>query len=126
MVIEFSPSVQWGRSYFKLNKSLFEDEEYERIVDEAVEEAECDVAFFSKLEDRKKASDGINQLAEKQDGDIYTDKENIFRIAIKFYKNLYTSYRVNKKMQEKLLWNIKPTLSKEARVDDLDAPITAE
>ena len=31
-------NIEWGRSYFKLNISLFEDEEFEVIVDEAIEE----------------------------------------------------------------------------------------
>jgi len=210
-------NCEWGRSYFKLNTSLFEDEEYEKIVDEAIDEvgklsnrtsrekwevfmmsmktksirystrrnwtkrrikidlirqieeieekenqpsntphydylkgrlkeiqdkeidgyitrvrflapyekSECDIAFYSKLENRKKASDGMNQLAEKQDGEIFTDKENILRIATNFYRNLYTSDKVNQKMQAKLLGNVKTKLSKEVR-DDLDAPITAE
>ena len=30
--------VEWGKSYFKLNTSLFEDEEYEAIVEEAIDE----------------------------------------------------------------------------------------
>ena len=210
-------NIEWGRSYFKLNISLFEDEEFEVIVDEAIEEvgklsnrtsrekweifmmtmktksirystrrnwtkrrlkldlirqiekieervdqpintphyeylkgrlkeiqdkeidgyiarvrflapyekSECDIAFYSKLQDRKKASDGINQLAEKQGGEIFTDRGNILRIATNFYKNLYTSEKVNKNMQNKLLGNVKTKLSKELR-DELDAPITAE
>ena len=210
-------TVEWGKSYFKLNTSLFEDEQYATIVDEAIDEvgrltnrnikekweifmmsmktksiryssrrnwtkkrlkialirqieaieennlqhsctphyehlkgrlkeiqdkeidgyitrvrflapyekSECDVAFFSKLEDRKKASDGINQLAEKQDGEIFTDRENILRIATNFYKNRYTSEKVNEKIQDKLLGKIKTKLSKEVK-DELDAPITVE
>ena len=89
------------------------------------EKSECDIAFYSKLQDRKKASDGINQLAEKQGGEIFTDRGNILRIATNFYKNLYTSEKVKKNMQDKLLGNVKTKLSKELR-DDLDAPITAE
>ena len=89
------------------------------------EKSECDIAFFSKLEERKKASDGINQLAEKQDGEIFTDRENIFRIATNFYKNLYTSEKVNEKKQDKLLGKVKSKLSKEVS-DQLDAPITEE
>ena len=210
-------NVEWGRSYFKLNTSLFEDDEYEKIVDEAIheleklsnrtsrekwevfmmsmktksirystrrnwtkkrikidlirqieeieekqdqltdtrhyeylkgrlkeiqdkeidgyitrvrflapyEKSECDIAFYSKLENRKKASDGINQVAEKQGGEIFTDKDNILRIATGFYRNLYTSEKVNEDTQAKLLQNIKTKLSKEAK-DKLDAPITEE
>ena len=89
------------------------------------EKSECDIAFYSKLENRKKASDGINQVAEKQGGEIFTDKDNILRIATGFYRNLYTSEKVNENTQAKLLQNIKTKLSKEAK-DKLDVPITEE
>ena len=208
---------EWGKSYYKLNTSLFEDEEYHKIVDETIaeidtlnsrtqrekweiflmtmqtksiqystkrnfakkklkneilrqilkieeenneeilvdhyeylkgrlkeiedkeiegyirrikfiapyEKSETDIAFYSKLENQKKASARINQLGEKKDGEIYTDKENILRIATKYYKDLYTSEKVNEKIQSKLLGNVKTKLSKEAKTN-LDKPITEE
>ena len=47
------------------------------------------------------------------------------RISTKFYKDLYSTDKVNEKVQDKLLRNVKTKLSKEARTD-LDKPITAE
>ena len=32
--------TEWGKGYYKLNTSLFEDEEYDRIVDETIAEIE--------------------------------------------------------------------------------------
>ena len=89
------------------------------------EKSEPDIAFFSKLEGQKRANDRINQLAETKDGEIFTDTENIMRISTKFYKDLYSTDKVNEKVQDKLLRNVKTKLSKEARTD-LDKPITAE
>ena len=70
------------------------------------EKSENDIAFYSKLENQKRANDRINQLAETTGGEIYTDNENIMRIATKFYRDLYTPDRVNEKIQEKLLRNV--------------------
>ena len=89
------------------------------------EKSETDISFYSKLEEQKRAKDGITQLAEKKDGEIYTDNKNILEIATKFYKDLYTSEKVNEKVQEKLLKNVKTKLSKEAKMD-LDKPLTEE
>ena len=89
------------------------------------EKSEPDIAFFSKLEGQKRANDRINQLAETKDGEIFTDTENIMRISTNFYKDLYSTDKVNAKVQDKLLRNIKTKLSKEARTN-LDEPITAE
>ena len=89
------------------------------------EKCENDVAFYSKVENQKRANDRINQLAEKKEGEIYTDNENIMRIATNFYKDLYTPNRVNEKIQEKLLRNVKSKLSKEAKID-LDKEMTEE
>ena len=208
---------EWGKSYYKLNTSLFEDEEYDKIVDETISEIETltnrtptekwevflmtmktksirystvrnlakrklknelirqiskieekenhetfaehyaylkgrlkdienkeiegyirrvkffapyektepDIAFFSKLEGQKRTNDRINQLAEKKEGEIFTDNENIMRISTKFYKDLYTSEKVHEKIQNRLLSNIKTKLSKEAKTN-LDKPITEE
>ena len=81
--------------------------------------------FYSKVEARKRANDCIYQLAESKDRPIYTDNENIIRIATNFYKNLYTSDKVNEKVQHNLLRNIKTKLSKEQK-SNLDKPITGE
>ena len=89
------------------------------------ERAECDTAFYSKLEGQKRANDRINQLAEKKEGKIYTDKENLMRITTDFYKNLYTSEKVQKESQEKLLKNVKNKLSKEDKTT-LDKAFTEE
>ena len=207
--------IEWGRGYYKLNTSIFEDEEYEKLVDETVSEVqilnnrspsekweafllsmksksikystkrnavkrklknelirqitrieesqetesmeehyaylkgrlkevedkeiegyirrtkflapyeknEYDIAFYSKLEGQKRANDRISQIAEKKDGDIYTDQQNIIRISTDFYRKLYQSERVNEKIQDKLLRNVKTKLSKEKQTD-LDKPIT--
>ena len=89
------------------------------------EKTEPDIAFFAKLEGVKRANDRINQLAETKDGEIFTDNANIIRISTKFYNNLYSTDKVNEKVQEKLLRNVKTKLSKEAK-DKLDAPFTPE
>ena len=70
-------------------------------------------------------NDCIYQLAIDKHGYIYTDNENIIRIATNFYKNLYTSEKVNEKVQRNLLRNIKTKLSKEQK-SNLDKPITRE
>ena len=87
------------------------------------EKTECDISFYSKLEGQKRASDRINQLAEKKGGNIFTDQKNIMRISTDFYKKLYTSEKVNNRIQEKLLSNIKTKISKEKQTN-LDKPIT--
>ena len=87
------------------------------------EKSEPDISFYSKLESQKKAKARISQLAETKDGEIYTDNNNMVRIAGNFYKNLFTPDRVNEKIQQKLLGNVKTKLSKEARAD-LDKPIS--
>ena len=89
------------------------------------EKSECDIAFYSKLEGQKRANDRINQLAEKKEGRIHTDQENIMRISTDFYKNLYTSGKVKKDIQDKLLRNVKTKLSKEDKTT-LDKAITEE
>ena len=75
------------------------------------EKDEPDIAFFSKIEDKKKAKDMITQLAEERNTSIYTDNENIMRISTKFYKQLYTSDKVNEEKQDKLLSNIKTKIN---------------
>ena len=172
LAFEMKQDIEWGKGYFKLNTSLFEDDECERIVDETItevntlssrnpsekweiflitmktksisystirnkakrkiknelirqmtkieenqdtedmqehyaylkgrlkeieqkeiegyirrtkfmapyEKTECDISFYSKLENQKRASDRMNQLAEKKDGKIFTDQENIMRV----------------------------------------------
>ena len=52
--------------------------------------------FYTKLEEKKIAKDIIGQLAESKDSKIYTDNENIKRIATNFYSELYTPSNVNK------------------------------
>ena len=59
------------------------------------------------------------------DREIFTDGGNILQISTSFYKDLYTSEKVNKNMQDKILGNLKTKLSKEVR-DNLDAQITGE
>ena len=207
--------IEWGRGYFKINTSIFEDEEYAKLVDETItevstlinrspsekwevflltmktksihystvrnrakrrvknelirqitkieedqqiermeehyaylkgrlkeieqkeiegyirrvkflapyEKTECDISFYSKLEGQKRANDRINQIAEKKDGEIFTDQSNIMRVSTEFYKNLYTTEKVNYKVQEKLLRNVKTKLSKEKQTE-LDKPFT--
>ena len=217
LAFEIKNDIEWGKGYFKLNTSIFEDEEYDKIVEDTINEVkrlnhrnpsekwetfllslktksirystkrnqvkrkvknelikqitkieeqeepdqleehyaylkgrlkeiedkeiegyirrikylapyeknEYDIAFYSKLEGQKRANDRINQLAEKKEGDIYTDQQNIMRISTEFYKNLYTTEKVNTSTQEKLLRNVKTKLSKEKQTE-LDKPITAK
>ena len=87
------------------------------------EKDEPDIAFYSKLEQKKVAKDTITQIAETKNGEIYTDNENIMRISTQFYTSLYTPNKVKIKTQEKLLGNIKKKISQEQR-QKLDAPIT--
>jgi len=61
------------------------------------EKAEPDIAFYSKLEGKKGANDTLGQLAEKKDGQIYTDNKNIVKIATNFYKELYTPNKTDGK-----------------------------
>ena len=61
------------------------------------EKTECDISFYSKLEGQKKANDRLNQLAEKKDGDVYTDQNNIMRISTDFYMKLYSTEGENEK-----------------------------
>ena len=89
------------------------------------EKSEPDIAFFSKLEGMKRTKDGINQLAETKDGEIFTDNENIMRISTQFYKDLYTTDKVNEKAQNQLLKNVTTKLSKEAKTT-LDKPFSEE
>ena len=217
LAFEIKQDIEWGKGYFKLNTSLFEDDEYERIVDETItevntlsnrnpsekweiflltmktksihystiknkakrktknelirqmtkieekqetedmqehyaylkgrlkeiedkeiegyirrtkflapyEKTECDISFYSKLENQKRASDRMSQLAEKKDGKIFSDQQNIMRISTEFYKKLYQTEKVSEKIQEKLLKNVKTKLSKEKRTE-LDKPLTAK
>ena len=89
------------------------------------EKTECDISFYSKLENQKRASDRMSQLAEKKDGKIFSDQQNIMRISTEFYKKLYQTEKVSEKIQEKLLKNVKTKLSKEKRTE-LDKPLTAK
>ena len=59
------------------------------------------------------------------DREIFTDGGNILQISTSFYKDLYTSEKVNKNMQDKILGNLKTKLSKEV-MDNLNAQITGE
>ena len=95
-------------NYLKQKLKEIEEKEIEGYIQRVkynppYEKCEPDIAFFSKLEGRKIASDRIEQLAENQNGKIYTDKENMLRIATMFYKDLYTPKKLSIKKQEKLL-----------------------
>ena len=59
------------------------------------EKSEPDIAFYSKLEQKKIANDTIGQLAENEHSEVYTDNENIIKIASKFYTDLYSPSKVN-------------------------------
>ena len=65
----------------------------------------------------------MNQLAEKKEGEIFTDQKNIMRISTEFYRKLYSTEKVNNRIQERLLSNIKTKLSEEKRTN-LDKPFT--
>ena len=86
---------------------------------------EPDIAFYSKIEERKISESIIGQLAERQDEKIYTDTKNMMNIASEFYTDLYTPDKVDSKMQDKLLGNIKNRISQEQK-EKLDSPITIE
>ena len=87
------------------------------------EKNEYDIAFYSKLEGHKKANDRMNQIAETKDGKIYTDQTNIMRTSTEFFRKLYSEEKVNEKIQDNLLRNIKTKISKEKQTE-LDKPIT--
>ena len=115
-------------AYLKGRLKEIEDKEIEGYIRRVkylapYEKTECDISFYSKLEGQKQANDRINQLAEKKDGEIYTDQGNIMRVATDFYKKLYRTENVNEKTQEKLLKNVKTKLSKEKQTE-LDKPFT--
>ena len=118
--------------YDYLNKKLREIEENEvegyirrtRYFPD-YEKNEPDIAFYAKLEEKHIATNTIGQLAESKDDKIYTDNENMMKIASKFYTNLYTPNKVNTKIQDKLLKNINQTITQEQK-DKLDALILEE
>ena len=89
------------------------------------EKNEPDIAFYAKLEDKKIAKDIIGQLAENEKSKIYTDNENMTKIATHFYTNLFTPNKVNTKTQDKLIKNVKTKLTEDQK-DQLDALITEE
>ena len=89
------------------------------------EKNEPDIAFYAKVEKKKIADGQIGQLAESEEGPTFTDKENMLRIATKFYTDLYTPKKVNPICQERLLKNVKTKLTASER-DKLDAPVTEE
>ena len=89
------------------------------------ERGEPGIQNCAKLEKKKIAEDTIGQLAETKDSTIYTDKQNIMRIATKFYQDLYTPCKVNTEKQNKLLRNIKTQITREQK-HILDAPITLD
>ena len=127
------------------NSELYDDEQYiylkERLreienkeiegyirrvkYDVQYEKGEPDIAFFSKVEKKKITSNRINQLAEEENGEIYTNKGDILRIATKFYRELYTPKKLNLRKQNILLGNITKQLGLEDR-EKLNAPITEE
>ena len=49
------------------------------------EKSEPNIAFYSKVEMRKKTNGRITQMAEEKDGEVFTDNENIMRISTDFY-----------------------------------------
>ena len=115
-------------AYLKGRLKEIEDKEIEGYIRRVkflapYEKTECDISFYSKLEGQKRANDRISQLAETKDGEIFTDQESIMRISTEFYKKLYKTEKVNEKIQEKLLRNVKTKLSKEKQTE-LDKPFT--
>ena len=115
-------------AYLKTRLNEIEEKEIEGYIRRVkfmapYEKSEPDISFYSKLENQKRANSRISQLAESRDGEIFTDNDNIVRIASNFYRDLFTSDRVNEKIQQKLLGNVKTKLSKEAKTG-LDKPIT--
>ena len=123
---------QISAKYTYLNQKLKEIEEleiegYKRRVKYMApyDKGEPDIAFYSKLEEKKIAKDVIGQLAESKDSKIYTDNENIIRISTKFYSELYTPSKVNAKTQDRLLRNIKKKITQQQK-NKLDASITLD
>ena len=93
-------------AYLKERLKEIEDKEIEGYIRRVkylapYEKTECDISFYSKLEGQKRANDRINQLAEKKEGEIFTDTKNIMRISSEFYKILYTTEKLNKTFHEK-------------------------
>ena len=74
---------------------------------------------------KKVAKDIIGQLAEKKEGPIYTDNDNIMRIAANYYTNLFSPNEVNNNTQDRFLKNIKNKITSEEH-KKLDEPITMD
>ena len=77
------------------------------------------------MQEKKIANEVIEQLAENESSEIYTDNKNIMQIQTSFYFKLYTPTKVNYKTQDRLLSNIKTKITQEQK-KTLDAPITEE
>ena len=75
------------------------------------DKAEPNIAFYAKSQKKKIASDTIGQLAEHEDGPVYTSREKLMHISTKFYKKLYTPNVVNTNTQNKLLRKINKQIS---------------
>ena len=55
----------------------------------------------------------VTQVSEKFNGQIFTNRYEIMRISTDFYKDLYTSSKVDTSKQERLLRNDRTKLSQE-------------
>ena len=83
---------------------------------------EPDIQFYAKLEKRSYQRSVIGQL-EDQNGKIYSDNENLIKIATEYYKKLYTPTPVDYIKQETLLKNIDRKLTAQ-QARELDKDIT--
>ena len=99
----FKKVVEWEKSYFKLNTCLFEGEEYEAIVDEAIDE--------------------VGRLTNRN----IKEKRKIFMISMKKYQFATTQEKLNEEKTQNGLnqTNLKGRLKEiQEKVNRREAPGT--
>ena len=88
------------------------------------EQKEPDIQFYANLQRKTAQKLYISELKDK-DGTIYTETDDLLRLTTDYYTKLYTPTKLNTTKQDRLLKNIKKTLSPQSR-NNLEAPITLE
>ena len=83
---------------------------------------EPDIEFYAKLEKRSYQKSVIGELMEEK-GTLYSDNENIIKIATEYYTKLYTPAPVHYIKQQTLLKNVDKKLTTQ-KARDLDKEIT--
>ena len=83
---------------------------------------EPDIDFYAKLEKRSQKKNIISELEDKN-GCIYSENEEMIKIAEEYYTQLYTPAQIDSIKQQQLLKNIVLKISTNDK-NRLDAPIT--